>query len=62
MEHASGEGYVIGTINLIPKHNVPVTLREEKAAPKAVPVSEPTAEDLRKDRRSRDLNKLLNRN
>ena len=62
MEHASEEGYVIGTINLIPKHNVPITLREEKAAPKAVPVSEPTAEDLRKDRRSRDLNKLLNRN
>ena len=62
MEHANQEGYVINTINLIPKHNVPITLREERAAPKAVPVSEPTAEDLRKDRRSRDLNKLLNRN
>ena len=62
MEHANQQGYVIGTINLIPKQNVPITLREEKAAPKAVPVSEPTSEDLRKDRRSRDLNKLLNRN
>ncbi len=62
MEHANQEGYVISTINLIPKHNVPITLREEKAAPRAVPVSEPTSEDLRKDRRTRDLNKLLNRN
>ncbi|MES2660363.1 MAG: FtsQ-type POTRA domain-containing protein [Verrucomicrobiota bacterium] len=62
MEHAGQEGYVIGTINLIPKHNVPVTLRTEKAAPKAVPVSEPTPADRRKDRRASDLNKLLNRN
>ncbi len=62
MEHAGQEGYVIGTINLIPKHNIPITVRTEKAAPKAVPVSEPTPADLRKDRRTRDLNNLLNRN
>jgi hypothetical protein len=62
MEHANQEGYLISTINLIPKYNVPITLREEKAAPRAVPVAEPTSEDLRKDRRARDLNKLLNRN
>ncbi len=62
MDHADKQGYVIGTINLIPKHNVPVTLREEKAVPRATPVSEPTANEIRDDRRSRDLKNLLNRN
>lgn len=62
MEHADKKGYEIGTINLIPRHNVPVTLREGKPAPRAIPVPEPTAGDLREDRRNRDLENLINRN
>ncbi len=62
MDHSSQKGYAIGTINLIPKHNIPITLRNEAAAPKALPVSEPSAGEIREDRRARDLNTLLNRN
>ncbi len=62
MEHADQKNYAIGTINLIPKHNVPVTLRDEKAAPRAIPIPEPSAEEIREDRRSQDLKNLLNRN
>ena len=57
MDHSSQKGYAIDTINLIPKHNIPITLRGEPAAPpKAVPVP------AGKDRRSRDLDTLLERN
>lgn len=62
MDHSSQKGYTIDTINLIPKHNIPITLRNEAPAPKAVPVAEPSAGDLREERRSRDLKTLLNRN
>lgn len=62
MEHASKQNYAIGTINLIPRRNVPITLRSEAPAPRAVPVAEPTESELRDDRRSRDLRDLLNRN
>lgn len=60
IDHASRENYSIATINLIPKENVPVTLRSAAAPPKALPVAEPTPTDLRRDRRSRDLDTLLN--
>jgi hypothetical protein len=62
MDHSNQKGYSIATINLIPKHNIPITLRSESAAPRAVPVAEPSPEEIRKDRRSRDLKTLLNRN
>ncbi len=62
MDHADRKGYVLGTINLIPKHNVPITLRAEAPAPKATPVAEPSREEIRQDKRSRDLQNLLNRN
>ena len=62
MDHSSHKGYAIDTINLIPKQNIPVTLRNEVAAPKAIPVSEPTVREVREDRRTRDLKALLNRN
>jgi hypothetical protein len=62
MDHASSKGYAIGTINLIPKRNIPITLRGESQAPRAIPVSEPSAAEIREDRRSRDLKNLLNRN
>lgn len=62
MDHADRKGYALGTINLIPKHNVPITLRTEAPVPKATPVAEPSPEEIRQDKRSRDLQNLLNRN
>ena len=62
MDHSSRKGYAIDTINLIPKHNIPITLRNESPVPKAVPVSEPAAGKVSDDRRTRDLKTLLNRN
>lgn len=62
MDHSSEEGYDIATINLIPKHNIPITLRTEAAPPRAIPIAEPTEGELREQRRSSDLKTLLNRN
>ncbi|GAA5130104.1 FtsQ-type POTRA domain-containing protein [Luteolibacter yonseiensis] len=62
MDHSGEEGYDIATINLIPKHNIPITLRTEATPPRAVPIAEPTAGELREQRRSSDLKTLLNRN
>lgn len=62
MDHSSQKGYAIDTINLIPRHNIPITLRNEAPAPRALPVSEPSDGEIREDRRNRDLNALLNRN
>lgn len=62
INHASDKGYSIGTINLIPKYNIPITVRNEQAAPRAIPISEPTPVEVREDRRARDLSTLLNRN
>ena len=50
LDHASEKGYVISTINLIPKYNIPITLREDTAQPlRAIPVStkDATAQPLR---------------
>jgi hypothetical protein len=60
VDHANRENYAIATINLIPKENVPVTVRNEAAPPRAVPIPEPTPAEIRTDRRSRDLDKILN--
>ena len=62
LDHAGEKGYVIDTINLIPKYNIPITVRNEPAALRAIPVAEPTPGDVSKDRRARDLSTLLNRN
>ena len=62
LDHAGEKGYDIATINLIPKYNIPITLRDGTAPPKAIPVSLPDEEPSGKDRRSRDLSNLLNRN
>lgn len=62
VDHAAQKGYTIGTINLIPKRNIPITVRAEKVVPRAKPVPEPSASDLSQDRRARDLKNLLNRN
>lgn len=64
IDHSSREGYAIQTINLIPKHNIPITVRggEEGAIPKATVIAQPAAKDARDGRRARDLDTLLNRN
>ncbi|MGL4398406.1 MAG: cell division protein FtsQ/DivIB [Luteolibacter sp.] len=62
MDHSNQKGYAIATINLIPKHNIPITLRTESPAPRAIPVAEPSPEEVREDRRTRDLKILLNSN
>lgn len=62
LHHAQKKGYQIETINLIPKRNVPITVRGDGDPPRAIPVSE---EDLPADaesRRKNDLRSLLNRN
>lgn len=61
LDHASGEGYVIDTINLIPKYNIPITLRDENA-PRAILVKPPESAAPGETRRERDLSTLLNRN
>lgn len=62
LEHANEKGYSIATINLIPKYNIPITVRNDYSAPKAIPVAEPSPSEIRQDRRARDLSNLLNRN
>ena len=38
LAHAGSRGYVIDTINLISKKNIPITIRSETKPPKAIPV------------------------
>lgn len=62
LDHAAGKGYVIETINLIPKNNIPITVRGESAPPRAIVVAPPDAIDSPASRRERDLGTLLNSN
>ena len=66
LHHAREKGYPIATINLIPRRNVPITVRGDDEPPRAIPVSEETSgelpQDTRKSRQSDDLHSLLNRN
>jgi cell division septal protein FtsQ len=65
LDHAGEKGYVIHTINLIPKYNIPITVRDGSGAPRAIPVSEPDALSTvpgGAERRARDIGSLLNRN
>ena len=61
LDHAGEKSYHIATINLIPKHNIPITVREGEAPPKAILVSpkRPAGNDSRRDS---DLGAILNRN
>ena len=38
LAHAGSRGYVIDNINLMPKYNIPITIRSEAKPPKAIPV------------------------
>lgn len=62
LDHAAEKGYDIATINLIPKYNIPITLRDGTSPPKAIPVTPPEPANESDIRRSRDLSNLLQRN
>lgn len=62
MEHSRKKGYEIATINLIPRRNVPITVRGDSEPPRAIPVSEENAGAVPLQRQSEDLRTLLNRN
>ena len=62
LDHAGEKGYLIDTINLIPKYNIPITLRDGDAPPRAIVVPATAPADSDQDRRTRDLSNLLNRN
>lgn len=62
LDHAGEKGYVIETINLIPKYNIPISVRDGDAPPRAIPVSAPAPANTGETRRARDLSNLLNRN
>ncbi len=62
LDHANGKNLAVKTINLIPKFNIPITLKNESQAPKAVPVLEPTPDERSEGRRAKDLSSILNRN
>jgi len=63
LDHAGEKGYLIETINLIPKYNIPITLRgEAEHPPQAVPVPATAPSGGNQNRRARDLNNLLQRN
>jgi len=62
LDHAGEKGYLIDTINLIPKNNIPITLRDGGSPPKAVTVSTTASATGSENHRNRDLNHPLNRN
>jgi hypothetical protein len=62
LRHAQKKGYEIETINLIPKQNIPITIRGEDAPPRAIPVGETPSTNNRGSRQNNDLQSLLNRN
>jgi len=61
LDHAAEKGYTLDTINLIPKYNIPITTRDA-TPPKATPVPLENLPSGSGNRRSRDLDKILNRN
>ena len=63
LDHAGEKGYLIDTINLIPKYNIPITLRDEAPRrPGRFPSPSRIAPGGSDTRRARDLDNLLNRN
>ncbi len=62
IHHSTEKGYEIETINLIPKHNVPITLKQGSAPPRKIEATQPRPQETRENRRARDMKKLLNQN
>lgn len=62
MDHARRKGYEIGTINLIPTRNVPITVNADTAPPRAIAVDVEALEETPARSQDEDLRTLLNRN
>jgi hypothetical protein len=61
LDHASEKGYEIETINLIPKYNIPITVRNGEVS-RAILVKPKQARDPHAGQRTRDMSNLLDRN
>lgn len=62
LDHAGAKGYHIETINLIPKYNIPITVRDGDSPPRAILVFPKETTDGDDSRRASDLGAILNRN
>ena len=62
LDHARRKGYEIGTINLIPRRNVPITVSTDAVPPRAIPVNEDSLHESPARSQDEDLRTLLNRN
>lgn len=62
LDHSRRKGYEIGTINLIPKRNVPITVLADGKPPRAIPVMDSAPQETPANRQATDLRTLLNRN
>jgi hypothetical protein len=62
LDHAGSKGYLIDTINLIPKYNVPITVRESNAPPHAIPVPSTTSTGGASNRSDRNISSVTTRN
>lgn len=60
LEHAANKGYLISTINLIPKHNIPITISGD--APPVEDLIPAASIQQSETQHDRDLDNLLNRN
>lgn len=58
LEHSAAKGVSLATINLIPRHNVPYTVRGDVSAPAPRPISTAAPET----RSQKDIRALINRN
>jgi hypothetical protein len=54
MDHSNQKGYVINTINLIPKYNIPITLRNEVLAPRTVLARKLSPQEIQKNSRTQE--------
>lgn len=61
LDHAGEKGYNIETINLIPKYNIPITIRDGDSPPKAILVT-PKKSAGNGSLKNGDLGAILNRN
>lgn len=54
MDHSNQKGYVINTINLIPKYNIPITLHSEVLAPRTVLARKLSPQEIQKNSRTQE--------
>ncbi len=62
LKHSESKGYDLATVQLIPKRNIPITLRSEPQATMTIQADSSNSEISRDEKKQRDLKQLLNRN